>query len=190
MKYGIVFDKFYSSHRMSSHAITCHVMTHHYISGVLESHDSLQKHPWIVKHRHNSRKYRRRWQYRFDRRRTKVRISKVCHDIDVMCHQVIPWQTWQLATCRWFGIRRSTVLLCFYILGYLAYLVLGGYIMSLLEIPFEEQLKTKTQLIKEQFLFNHPNVNSEWQVTCFPRMSCRNVSCFQKVNLSTLLRQS
>ncbi len=65
---------------------------------------------------------------------------------------------------RWFGIRRSTVLLCMYVLGYTAFLLIGGFLMSLLETPYEEQLKLQTRLIKEEFLYRHPKINSKHQI--------------------------
>lgn len=68
---------------------------------------------------------------------------------------------------RWCGVRRSTVLFCFYILSYLTYLVLGGYIMSILETPNEEALKMKTRMVKNKFLARYPNVNRKCHFVSF-----------------------
>ena len=62
---------------------------------------------------------------------------------------------------KWFGIRRSTVLLLFYVISYFSFLFLGGYVMSMLETPHEECLKNKTILMKEDFLKNNPHINRE-----------------------------
>ena len=63
---------------------------------------------------------------------------------------------------RWCGIRRSTVLLIFYVVSYFSYLLLGGYIMSVLETPNEMDIKNKTRKLKEEFLRNNPNVNRKY----------------------------
>ena len=63
---------------------------------------------------------------------------------------------------RWCGIRRSTVLLIFYVVSYFSYLLLGGYIMSVLETPNEMDIKNKTRKRKEEFLRNNPNVNRKY----------------------------
>ena len=62
---------------------------------------------------------------------------------------------------KWCGVRRSTVLFVFYFVSYFAYLILGGYVMALLETPHEVNLKTEVKKMKEQFLFDNPNVNSK-----------------------------
>ena len=63
---------------------------------------------------------------------------------------------------KWCGIRRSTVLLIFYVVSYFSYLLLGGYIMSVLETPNEMDIKNKTRKLKEEFLRNNPNVNRKF----------------------------
>ena len=63
---------------------------------------------------------------------------------------------------KWCGIRRSTVLLIFYVVSYFSYLLLGGYIMSVLETPNEMDIKNKTRKRKEEFLRNNPNVNRKF----------------------------
>ena len=68
---------------------------------------------------------------------------------------------------KWCGVRRSTVLFVFYVVSYLAYLFIGGYIMSLLETPHEEELKKRTRNLKEHFLQNYPQINSK-TVLSFP----------------------
>ena len=63
---------------------------------------------------------------------------------------------------KWCGIRRSTVLLIFYVVSYFSFLLLGGYIMSVLETPNEMDIKNKTRKRKEEFLRNNPNVNRKF----------------------------
>ena len=63
---------------------------------------------------------------------------------------------------KWCGIRRSTVLLVFYIVSYFSYLLLGGYVMSVLETPHEESLKARTKMLKDEFLEKNPLINSEY----------------------------
>lgn len=60
---------------------------------------------------------------------------------------------------RWCGIRRSSVLLCLYIFSYIGYLIGGGYIMALLETPYEKGLRLHTNKLKVDFLKSHPSVN-------------------------------
>ena len=57
-----------------------------------------------------------------------------------------------------FGIRRSTALLCGYIGGYLAFLLIGACIFSLFEGPIETQLKSTLVQSKTQFLQDYPSV--------------------------------
>jgi len=57
------------------------------------------------------------------------------------------------------GFRRSTVLFLFYVVSYCSYLIVGGYIMSILETNNEEDLKATTRLIKENFLLKNPSIN-------------------------------
>ena len=65
---------------------------------------------------------------------------------------------------KWCGIRRSTVLLVFYIVSYFSYLLLGGYVMSVLETPHEENLKARTKMLKDEFLEKNPLINSEYLI--------------------------
>ena len=59
------------------------------------------------------------------------------------------------------GFRRSTVLFLFYVVSYCSYLIVGGYVMSILETNNEEDLKATTRLIKENFLLKNPSINSK-----------------------------
>lgn len=76
----------------------------------------------------------------------------------------------------WCGIRRSNVLLMFYVLSYFFYLILGGYVMSLLETPYEESLKAQTKNLKEQFLRNNPLINSKKMPTYFVQVTQIDIS--------------
>ena len=60
---------------------------------------------------------------------------------------------------KWCGVRRSTVLFVFYFVSYFAYLILGGYVMAMLETPHEINLKGDVKKMKEQFLHDNPHVN-------------------------------
>ena len=60
---------------------------------------------------------------------------------------------------KWCGVRRSTVLFVFYFVSYFAYLILGGYVMAMLETPHEINLKADVKKMKETFLQDNPHVN-------------------------------
>ena len=65
---------------------------------------------------------------------------------------------------KWCGVRRSTVLFVFYLVSYLAYLFIGGYVMAILETSHEEDLKQRTRMVKEKFLESYPQINSRFLV--------------------------
>jgi len=60
---------------------------------------------------------------------------------------------------KWCGFRRSTVLFLFYVISYCSYLIVGGYIMCILETETEQILKAETRKLKEEFLQKYPNIN-------------------------------
>ena len=66
---------------------------------------------------------------------------------------------------RWCGVRRSTVLFVFYLVSYLTYLTVGGYIMSCLETPYVKDLKNEVLSRKEAFMVQHPDVNSKYIIS-------------------------
>ena len=88
---------------------------------------------------------------------------------------------------RWCGIRRSTVLLIFYVVSYFSYLLLGGYIMSVLETPNEMDIKNKTRKRKEEFLRNNPNVNRKFFHTIFLPVIISNYCIFLGTEFEELL---
>ena len=88
---------------------------------------------------------------------------------------------------KWCGIRRSTVLLIFYVVSYFSYLLLGGYIMSVLETPNEMDIKNKTRKRKEEFLRNNPNVNRKFFHTIFLPVIISNYCIFLGTEFEELL---
>ena len=62
---------------------------------------------------------------------------------------------------KWCGFRRSTVLFLFYVISYCSYLIVGGYIMCILETETEQILKAETRKLKEEFLQKYPNINGK-----------------------------
>jgi len=60
---------------------------------------------------------------------------------------------------KWFGIRRSTVLLIMYILAYFIYLVGGSVLFTALEQEHEELIKTNIRNRKRDFIYNNPGVD-------------------------------
>jgi hypothetical protein len=64
------------------------------------------------------------------------------------------------------------VLFLFYVVSYCSYLIVGGYIMSILETSNEEDLKATTRLIKENFLLKNPSINSKDTYVKHPQLEC------------------
>lgn len=62
---------------------------------------------------------------------------------------------------KWCGVRRSTILFGFYVISYCSYLILGGYVMSILETSQVENMKRQTRMVKETFLARNPHINRE-----------------------------
>ncbi len=60
---------------------------------------------------------------------------------------------------KWCGVRRSTWLLAIYIVTYVSFLVVGGYLMALLEGDNEKRLKGEVHQKKKDFLEKYPQVN-------------------------------
>lgn len=63
---------------------------------------------------------------------------------------------------KWCGIRRSTWLLVIYILTYLSFLVVGGYLMGVIEEDNEQRLKREVHNKKRDFLSRNPTVSSKF----------------------------
>lgn len=56
------------------------------------------------------------------------------------------------------GLRRSTVLLFLYMLGYMGYLVAGGLVFAALEGPYEMETKAILNVAIASFKTRNPNV--------------------------------
>lgn len=61
---------------------------------------------------------------------------------------------------KWFGVRRSTWFLLFYMVTYAGFLVAAGYTMACLEWENEQLLKAQVHELKSTFLKDHPSVKS------------------------------
>ena len=64
------------------------------------------------------------------------------------------------------------MLFLFYVVSYCSYLIVGGYIMSILETSNEEDLKATTRLIKENFLLKNPSINSKDTYVKHTQLEC------------------
>ena len=62
---------------------------------------------------------------------------------------------------KWCGVRRSTWLLWIYIATYLAFLVVGGYLMGVIEEDNERRLVKEAHQFKREFLKSNPEVNGK-----------------------------
>lgn len=62
---------------------------------------------------------------------------------------------------RVFGVRRSTALLCLYVLGYVVYLVAGGVVFATLEAPMEYLIRTKLDLTIRRFRTKYPTITGK-----------------------------
>ena len=66
---------------------------------------------------------------------------------------------------KWCGIRRSTWLLVTFVLTYLAFLVVGGYLMGVIEEENERRLVREAHEAKREFIRDNPNVNGRGEST-------------------------
>ena len=62
---------------------------------------------------------------------------------------------------RWFGVRRSTWLLCMYLVAYFLYLVGGCLLFATLEQGAEDDIKNGIDQRKKEFVEAHPGVKEE-----------------------------
>lgn len=69
---------------------------------------------------------------------------------------------------RVLGLRRSTLLLCLYMLGYMGYLVAGGVVFATLEGPYEMETKAILNVAIASFKTRNPKVTG---TICFGHFS-------------------
>ncbi|XP_023348818.1 potassium channel subfamily K member 1 isoform X2 [Eurytemora carolleeae] len=62
---------------------------------------------------------------------------------------------------KWLGVRRSSWLLFFYVLGYSAYLIGGSFLFCSIEMDNEQHLKSDISRRKEEFVLRYPEVDPE-----------------------------
>lgn len=83
---------------------------------------------------------------------------------------------------KWFGVRRSTWFLLFYMVTYAGFLVAAGYTMACLEWENEQLLKAQVHELKSTFLKDHPSVKSECVEICFEAYAILCVHACREIN--------